>query len=97
MHAAAVRLELRIPGVRSLKGKRRVIRALTARLVGTFPVAVAEVGHQDAWQRATLGVALVSGEVSHVRSIIDAIHRVVLDDLEVELIEMGVAWLEESP
>lgn len=95
MHAAALRLELRIPGVRSLKGKRRVIRALTARLAG-FPVAIAEVGHQDDWQRATLGVAFVSGEVAQVRSMIEAVHRVVLDDLEVELIEKAVAWLEES-
>jgi uncharacterized protein YlxP (DUF503 family) len=97
MHAAAVRLELRIPGAGSLKGKRRVIKALISRIISTFPVAVAETGHQDAWQRATLGVAFVSGEVGQVRSMIDAVHRVVLDDLEVELIEMGVAWLEESP
>lgn len=96
MHAAALRLELRIPGVRSLKGKRRVIRALTARIAGTFPVAIGEVDHQDSWQRATLGVAFVSGEVGHVRSMIEAVRRLVLDDLEVELIEVGVGWLEES-
>ena len=74
-----------------------MIRTLSARITGTFSVAVAETGHQGAWRRATLGVALVSGEVGQVRSMIDAVHRMVLDDLEVELIEMGVAWLEESP
>ncbi len=97
MHAAALRLELRIPGVRSLKGKRRVLRGLVSRIESRFPVAIAEVDHQDSWQRAALGVAFVSGEVGQIRSMIEAVHRLVLDEIEVELIEMGVAWLEESP
>ncbi len=95
MHAAALRIELRIPSVQSLKGKRRVLRGLTTELERTFPVALAEVGHQDAWQRATLGAALVSGEHGHLESMIGAIQRTVLDHPTVELIEIGVAYMEE--
>lgn len=97
MHAAAIRLELRVPGVRSLKGKRRVVKALAARLAAAFPVAVSEVGHQDVWQRATLGVALVAPQAAQLQQMIGAVQRLVLDEVETELIEMGVAYLEEEP
>jgi uncharacterized protein YlxP (DUF503 family) len=80
-----------------LKAKRRVLKAVTARLTTTFPVAVGEVGHQDLWQRATLGVALVAPQAGHLEQLIGAVQRAVLGETEVELIEMGVAYLEEEP
>ena len=42
MHVASMRIELRIPGVRSLKGKRRVIKSITDRVGRSHPVAIAE-------------------------------------------------------
>ena len=56
---------LHVPGSRSLKDKRQVVRSLTARLRNTFNVAVAEVEDQDTWQVATLGVVCVSGDRRH--------------------------------
>jgi uncharacterized protein YlxP (DUF503 family) len=95
MHAAALRLELRLPGVRSLKAKRRLLKAVSAMLTSTFPVAVSEVDHQDQWQRATLGVALVAPQAGHLERVIHSIQRSMLDHGEVELLEMGVSHLEE--
>ncbi|MBU1492748.1 MAG: DUF503 domain-containing protein [Actinomycetota bacterium] len=95
MHAAALRLELRIPGVRSLKAKRGVLKAVSSMLSTTFPVAVSEVDHQDQWQRATLGVALVAPQASQLERLIHAIQRTMLEHQDVELIEMGVSYLEE--
>ena len=95
MHAAALRLELRIPGVRSLKAKRSVLKAVSSMLTSTFPVAVSEVDHQDQWQRATLGVALVAPQAGQLERLIHAVQRSMLDHGEVELLEMGVAYLEE--
>ena len=57
---------LQIPQSQSLKDKRQVIRSLTARLRRTFNVAVAEVGDQNLWQLATLGIVAVSGDARHV-------------------------------
>jgi uncharacterized protein YlxP (DUF503 family) len=57
-------VELYIPGARSLKEKRMVLRRVKDRL-GKFNVAVAEVEHQDLWQRAGLAVVTVGG--SHER------------------------------
>jgi uncharacterized protein YlxP (DUF503 family) len=52
-------VELFIPGAHSLKEKRMVLRGVKDRLK-KFNVAVAEVEHQDLWQRAELAVVTVS-------------------------------------
>lgn len=53
-------LELFIAGAQSLKDKRMVLRSLKDRL-RRFNVAVAEVDHQQLWQRAGLGVVTIAG------------------------------------
>lgn len=93
MHAAALRIELRIPGPRSLKGKRAVLRPVVARL-RRLDVAVSEVDHQNAWQRTALGVALVTPQASHLEEVIGAVKRTVLDDPTIEVISIGVTHLE---
>jgi hypothetical protein len=60
-------LEIHIPEARSLKDKRQVLRSLKDRLRGHFNVAVAELEHQDTWQRATVGVVTISNEEQHVQ------------------------------
>ncbi len=59
MVVALLSLELFLPGARSLKDKRMVLRRLKDRLA-KFNVAVAEVEHQDLWQRAGLALVTVS-------------------------------------
>lgn len=61
-----VEIQLHFPDNVSLKGKRRELSSLKAQLQRRFGVAVSETDHQDLWQRATLSVALVSGEVGAV-------------------------------
>lgn len=62
MLAALCTIDLRLPACQSLKEKRHVIKSLTSGLRSKFNVSVAEVDHQELWQRAALGVAVVSGE-----------------------------------
>ena len=66
MLVALERFDLRVPQSRSLKAKRHVIAPLTAAIRQRFPVSVAEVDHQDLWQRASLAVVAVSTDQSHV-------------------------------
>ena len=63
-------VEIRLPGVDSLKGKRQILRSLKDKLRQRFEVAVAEVDHQDVWQRATLAVACVSHDARHANSVV---------------------------
>jgi len=59
MTIALLSLELYLPMSQSLKDKRMVMRRLKDRL-NAFNVAVAEVDHQELWQRAAMGVVTVA-------------------------------------
>jgi hypothetical protein len=59
-------LELHFPGARSLKDKRQALRSLETRLRNRYNVAVAEVEHQDLWQRARLAVVSVNTDHTHL-------------------------------
>lgn len=95
MHVAALRLELRIRDARSLKDKRRVIKTLSSHLARTFNVSVAEVDHQDLWNRATLGVAVVAPQASQLDRILHSVERHMRERTDAELIGVSVSYLEK--
>jgi uncharacterized protein YlxP (DUF503 family) len=72
-------VELFIPHAQSLKDKRMVLRSIKDRLK-KFNIAVAEVEHQDVWQRAGLGIVAISTTTEHVdkelATVADEIERV---------------------
>jgi uncharacterized protein len=74
-------LELHIPDAHSLKEKRQVLRSLKDKLRRQFNVAIAELDHQDVWQRSVLGIVTLSNEDRHVRETLQK----VLDEADREL------------
>jgi uncharacterized protein YlxP (DUF503 family) len=95
---AVERFDLRIPGARSLKQKRHVVKGLTSALRQAFPVSVAEVDHQDLWQRTTLAVAVVGADQYHLRRVMQAVGRRVDAWAEVEVIdrELQLLWPDDA-
>jgi uncharacterized protein YlxP (DUF503 family) len=87
MLVALSAFDLRIPGCTSLKEKRSVVKGLTQGLRGKFNVAVAEVDHQDQWQRTTIAVSAVAGEGYHLRKVAHAVERFVASNPAVEIID----------
>jgi len=87
MLVALCRFDLRVPGCTSLKEKRHVVKTLTASLRQRFNVAVAEVDHQDLWQRAAIGVSAVSGEKYMLTKVMHQVERHVEGFPGVELID----------
>lgn len=97
MHAAAVRVELRLPDVHSLKEKRHRMSMLTTDLRKAFPAAaVSEVDFQDQWQRTSFGVALVAPQSTHLQRLITGISRYFEDRPDAELIDVDVSYLEQQ-
>lgn len=94
MHAAALRIELRIPASGSLKAKRRAIRPLVDGLRRSVSVSVAEIDHHDAWQRSTVGVAMVAPDARHLQRLIDEVRQHLERQLEVEVLSLSVSYLE---
>jgi uncharacterized protein YlxP (DUF503 family) len=66
MFVGVLRLVFHIPGARSLKDRRRVVRSFKDRLQARMRLAVAEVGGLDEHQRAVVGVAAVANEAGRV-------------------------------
>jgi uncharacterized protein YlxP (DUF503 family) len=56
-----MRVHLHFPEVGSLKGKRAELNRVKAHLRERCGASVAEVAHQDTWQRSTLAVAVTGG------------------------------------
>lgn len=77
MFVGIVRIELHIPAARSLKDKRQVVRSLKDRIREQVRAAVSEVDHQDLWQRAALGVAVVAPDATHARDLLQSVRRIV--------------------
>jgi uncharacterized protein YlxP (DUF503 family) len=94
MHAAAVCFDLHVPQSRSLKAKRSAIRPILDTLRNKYRVSVAEVDHQDQWQRAAIAVALVSGDPAQLRNLLESVERFVANAPDVEVIDVETAWLE---
>ena len=61
-------LDLHFPGARSLKDKRQALRSLETRIRNRHNVSLAEVEHQDLWQRARIAVVGVNTDHAHLES-----------------------------
>ena len=75
-------VEIHLPDVESLKGKRRALKGLKERLRRQFEISVAEVDHHDSWQRATLALACVSGDSRHANEVISKAMDFIEDHVE---------------
>jgi uncharacterized protein YlxP (DUF503 family) len=70
MFAAVQTWDLHLEGCQSLKDKRSILQSLKADLRRRLNVSVAEVEHQDLWQRAGLACAAVGSERRVVEEIL---------------------------
>lgn len=95
MWACAVRVDLHLGGVQSLKEKRAVLRPHIERLKKLASVSVAEVENHDFWQRATLGLAVVAPDRAHLDSILERLRRYLDSQIDIEMIDLSVTYLEE--
>ena len=66
-------LDIFIHGNDSLKGKRQILRQVIERTKNKFNVSIAEVGDNDLWQRAKIGIAVVGNDTRFVNSSLDTI------------------------
>lgn len=66
-------IQLHISGIRSLKEKRSVVKRVLERTRNNFPVSIAEVGFNDAHDRALLGFCVVSNDSKVAQSIMDKV------------------------
>ncbi|MFQ5925826.1 MAG: DUF503 domain-containing protein [Terriglobia bacterium] len=93
MTVGLVTLELHLSQARSLKDKRQVLERVKDRLRARFNVAVAELDHQELWQRATLGVVSVSNSQAHLAHVLEAVEKESQRLLGGDLVESHIEFL----
>jgi uncharacterized protein len=86
-------LELRLDESHSLKEKRHVIQSLKDRLRAKFNVAVAEIDHQDTWQRSTLAAVTVSSDRTHAANLLRSVEEETVSLVGPALVDATVEWM----
>lgn len=88
-------ITLRLHECRSLKGKRKIVKSIIGQLRNHFNASVAEVGANDIYQRAEIGVSLVGNTKNLINSKLDKIFNLVdalglaeIIDTEMEIITL---------
>src|SRR3954468_10438855 len=96
MFVGVMRLVLEIPGARSLKDKRQVVRSFKERVKSRLGVSIAEVAYHDKLQRAAFGVAVVSPDsamceelLEKVTAMANSLPDALLTDRGTEVIPFG--------
>jgi uncharacterized protein len=80
VHYGVARVDLHLPGVDNLKGKRAILNRLKAGLRDELDCSVAEVGEQDRWQRSVIGVAVAASSHTGVERVLDRLTAVIERD-----------------
>ena len=88
MYNLSAKLIFHIPHATSLKDKRQVCRSIIDKSRQRFNASIAEVGTQDIHQTLTIGIAVVSGDISHAQNTLDGIIRFMEEQVEGELVEI---------
>jgi len=88
-------ITFRLHDCHSLKGKRKIIKSIIARLRNNFNASVAEVGSNDNHQRAEIGVSLVGNDPKLINSKLDKLFNLAdelglaeIIDTEMEIIHL---------
>ena len=96
MHVAVLKLDLHIPQSRSLKAKRAVVKPIVEGIRHRWAVAIAEVDHQNQWQRTELGVAVITGKQGVASEVLDAVERFVWSHPDIEVLAADRTWVDDA-
>jgi len=91
MNVGACKIRIRLPENLSLKGKRQVLKSIINRVENKFNVSVAEVGDNDLWQLATLGICCVSNDKRHTNEVLSkVVDSIVNGRFDVEILDYEI-------
>ena len=93
MVVGILRIELHVHDNRSLKGKRKIVKSMVAKVKNKFNASVAEIGSNDKWQKIELGVSTIGNERRHIDAslnnilaYIESLYLAEIVDSEIEIL-----------
>jgi len=88
MYVLSAKLIFYIPHANSLKDKRQISRSLIEKTRKRYNVAIAEINTQDIHRILSLGIAVISGDMTHAQQSLDEVIRFMEMNEEAELREI---------
>ena len=73
MEVGILIVKISIGEASSLKEKRKILKSLIDVLKNKFNLSIAEVGEQNKWQVAELGIAVVGNDKSYLNRVIEKV------------------------
>ncbi len=90
MVVGILQIDLLLRGNNSLKRKRQILRSIKDRTRRQFNISIAEVDHNDLWQRATLGICCASNDKVHADRVLAEVVRFIEGNFEAELLDYSI-------
>lgn len=92
-HIGYMEADLFIGAAQSLKDKRMVVKSIKDRIHNKFNASVAEIGGQDKWQTATLGVVMIGSDQKYVDGGLQKIVEFIESNPQINLGEYSIQFL----
>jgi uncharacterized protein YlxP (DUF503 family) len=86
-------IEVHFPDSGSLKTKRQFLKRIKDRVRNKFNVSIAEVDHNDLWQRTTLGVSVVANQRQFANQVLSGVVDLIGKENGVQLLDYSIELL----
>ena len=94
MHVGVCQVRFRLPENLSLKGKRRILKSITAQVNNKFNVSIAEIDNNDLWQLGTIGISCVSNSKRHTNEVLSKVVEFITSSrFDIEILDYEIEIL----
>jgi len=93
MTVGICRLVLYLPESASLKNKRGVLEGLCTRVRRKFNVSISEIDANDLWQKAVLGVAIITNDTRYANRVLSKVVDFVEGDSRLEVLDYSMEMI----
>jgi len=83
-------IDIHIPQSGSLKSKRHVLKGIKDRVKKRFNVSIAEVDHNDLWQRTTLGVSVVANQKQFANQVLSQVVDFISKENGIQILDYSI-------
>jgi uncharacterized protein YlxP (DUF503 family) len=90
MFVGVLTLELLVHEASSLKDKRVVVNSMLDKIRARFNVSAAQIDNHDLWQRATLGIAVISNDKATAHTVLNHVRDLAETDLRCDVAQCHI-------
>ncbi len=90
MFVGISKVEIFLPGLNSLKSKRRIINSIKGKIRSKFNVGISEIDYLDKWQRSLIGIVAVSNDSKFLQSSLNKIVNQIKEFKDINILDWSI-------